>query len=74
MTNEEKEAGDFAVGAGRYNGRPLWWILDEDPDYFAWMMRTAWDGKMGRCLHLYGNCSSTQAKLENAVHIEKEKE
>ncbi len=72
MTVEEMRAGDYEMPFGKHNGKALWLILDEDPDYFEWMLKNANDGEffLGTrgMIKLYGNSESTQDTLEKRMN------
>ncbi len=67
MTAKEQKAGNYKVQFGKYEGSSLWWILDEDPDYFAWMLSEICGGSALEAIQCYGNSDSVQAKLEKAA-------
>ena len=69
MTREESLAGNAIMPFGKHKGKSLWFILDEDPKYFDWMLSThdgEWD--ISYQLSVYGLADSVQAKLEKALN------
>jgi len=70
MTEAEEKAGETKVTFGKYKDSSLWWILDEDPSYFDWMLNTikterdTIPGYFIKDLHLYGNSDTVQTQLE----------
>lgn len=65
MTKEEMEAGDFVMPFGKYKSTKLWAIVDANPGYFEWMLKTfKGEGTVDKAIQLYGNSESVQNKLE----------
>ncbi len=40
MNQTEMEAGETICTVGKYKGEKFWWILDENPAYFKWLVKT----------------------------------